>query len=71
MKYFHSLNEKVSTELATATKPGDKIIRTKDWGDFKVRKNGRITVKIGDEIVRVTPFNKSTIKKRIKDLKKM
>lgn len=41
---------------------GDKIIQTKDWGDFKIRKNGRYRLRIGNEIVRVSKINREVYK---------
>jgi hypothetical protein len=41
-------------------KKGEKKIETKDWGKFKIRKNGRliISIDLGEkkEIIRVTPI---------------
>ena len=42
-----------ATELSQSISPIDRIIHTKDWGDFKVRRNGRIKLSIGNEVVRV------------------
>jgi len=61
MKMFHYVGEGIDrawpyTELLEATELQTKIIKTKDWGDFRVRKNGRIALKIGDEIIRCTPI---------------
>jgi len=49
------------TTILDNLKPGDKIIRTKDWGDFKLRKNGRVILSIGNEIIKVTPIKKECL----------
>jgi hypothetical protein len=62
--YYANCRDKVKTvnrgntvtELSQSTSPGDKLIHTKDWGSFKVRKNGRIWLHIGDEIIRVQQY---------------
>lgn len=38
---------------------GDKIIRT-TAGDFKIRKNGKVIIKIEDEVIRVVPVSSLT-----------
>jgi len=53
---FHGVNTKRRTELSQAVTPEDKIIYTKNWGMFKVRKNGRVILKIEDDYVRCTPM---------------
>lgn len=57
MKYYHSLRKNRLTSHLT---PLDKIIHTQD-GDFKIRKNGRITIVLdrgneNEEWLKVTPI---------------
>lgn len=42
-----------STKLTEDLAPFSKYIHTKDWGTFKIRKNGRLFLMIGTELVRV------------------
>ncbi len=48
------------TNLSESIKVGDKIIKTKDWGSFKLRKNGKVILSLGTgnkrDLVRVTPL---------------
>ena len=46
----------IVTELSQSVGPGDKIIHTKDWGSFKLRKNGRVKLMIDNEFIRCTPI---------------
>ena len=46
----------IVTELSQAVTPIDRIIHTKDWGSFKLRKNGRIRLRVGNDIIRCTPI---------------
>jgi len=56
MEEFKFKIKNITTTTLDNLKPGDKIIRTKDWGDFKIRKNGKYRLKIGNEIVRVSRY---------------
>lgn len=55
---YHS-NE--ATTLAFHHDPGERIIKTVGWGNFKIRKNGKIYLSIGEgvnkEIVRCSPIS--------------
>ena len=66
MKYANCCDEikikNITTELSNDVSPGDRIIYTKDWGRFRVRKNGRRILEIGNEIIRVTPMDNIVIK---------
>lgn len=66
MKYANCRDEvktkNITTELSNDVSPGDEIIYTKDWGRFKVRKNGRHILEIGGEIIRVTPMDNMVIR---------
>ena len=57
MKYLKFKIKNITTTLLKDLKLGDKIIQTKEWGNFKVRKNGRYQIYIGNEFVRVSPNN--------------
>lgn len=56
-------HENVSTTLAYEHRPGETVVKTVGWGNFKIRKNGRIFMSIGEganrEIVRVSPIKSS------------
>jgi len=54
----YPVNSKVFTLLKQLIDTEDKIIRTKDWGDFKIRKNGKICLRIEEEVIRCTPIKK-------------
>lgn len=50
----------ITYKLIKDLKPKDKIIYT-DMGNFKIRKNGRYRLRIGSEVIRITPFSNSCL----------
>jgi len=52
---FNFPTENITTKLSDDYNPIDKYLHTNDWGSFKFRKNGRIRLMVGGELIRCTP----------------
>lgn len=59
MKKFASITN-FATTLNCLHSPGETVIHTVAWGDFKIRKNGKVLLAIGEgasrEVVKCTPI---------------
>ena len=59
---YHSAE---ATTLAYIHNAGERIVKTVGWGNFKIRKNGKVYLSIGEgacrEIVRCSPISDNKV----------